>query len=529
MKKILSFFIIILTTFLLVGCAFFSSSTTTSSSASTTTTTTTSTVFSSTDTSILGTETIDLYSINDYHGGAYSDLSDFYEMSEFLYNQKATNEAVIMATGDMFQGTALSNYYYGLPFVKAFNYIGLDAFTIGNHEFDWGIDIIKNYADSDLENGEADYPFLAANIVYKDTQEMLPWTTPYKVVTVKGVKVGIIGIIGDVIGSISASKVSNIEFLDQADTVYQYAEILRTTEDCDIVVASIHDYNSSMNEEIAGFTGVHLVDAIFNGHTHTDVASFISRTGVRMPYAQVSSKYFSLIAKISLVYDFQSESVISAESYIIGTSVLGDENAYVNQLINVFADDEDYVDYVTEVLAIADDSIDTESKNDLANWAATVIKDYLELDFGVLNYSGVRKQIYPGEITMGDLVEVMPFDNYIKTVYLTGETILDLMNDDYLAFNYHPDTFLVASQLYKVGVVDFVFDMVDDYGNPSFDFAYGENIVTTTVLIRNLLAEDLRNTTGDFDPINGTSYDTLNPVTFSFRSSFYLDILKSIL
>ena len=69
-----------------------------------------------------------------------------------------------------------------------------DAFVIGNHEFDWGLDKIARYADGDPENGEADFPFLAANIVCEGKK--LDWTEDYVIVEREGFKIGIIGVIG---------------------------------------------------------------------------------------------------------------------------------------------------------------------------------------------------------------------------------------------------------------------------------------------------------------------------------------------
>ena len=174
---------------------------------------------------------INLFSINDFHGGAYSDIENLEYIGGYLKFQRSLDpDTIILGAGDIFQGTALSNYYHGLPIVDVFNNIGFDGFVIGNHEFDWGIEEITAYRDGDTTNGEMEYPLLAANIVYEDSGDPLENTVPYIIKDVQGVKVGIIGVIGDVIDSISASRTENMVFLDAVDTVSQYAETLRVDE-----------------------------------------------------------------------------------------------------------------------------------------------------------------------------------------------------------------------------------------------------------------------------------------------------------
>ena len=103
-------------------------------------------------------QTIEIYGMNDFHGGAYTDPSMIAKIGNFLIQRKALNEdAIFLAHGDMLQGTALSNYYYGLPIIEALNIAGFSGFTIGNHEFDWGIEMVGAYRDGDPANGEADY------------------------------------------------------------------------------------------------------------------------------------------------------------------------------------------------------------------------------------------------------------------------------------------------------------------------------------------------------------------------------------
>lgn len=518
MKKILRLGLVLILSFAFISCTF--QLTTTTSSNETTTSITTQTSETTTSTTTLPSETtttnttystedltLSFYSLNDFHGAAYSSFTSLSKMANYLNEKNENENAIILATGDIFQGSALSNYYYGLPFIETFNFIGMDAFTIGNHEFDWGIDKIALYNDDLEENGEAEFSFLAANIVYTDTNELLPFATPYEIIEVEDVRIGIIGVIGEVINSIAASRVEGITFLDPEDTIKYYAEELRTTENCDIVIASVHGYSEWMNNEIASFTGDSRVDAVFNGHTHTNIASSISRNGASLPFAQVSSYDSSLIASITLVYDRVNGQVKTAESEVLGLDDLGGTNAYVDQIIDVFSTDTEYVSFVTRVLAHTTSTYD---KYQLSPWGASCIRDYASVDIGIVNAGGFRVSMGYGDITMGDLVEIYPFDNVIKTVYLTGATLSDLYGSGDLVFDdqvsysngsiYLNGVKVNSTQLYSVGAVDYVFDKT------YYPFLSGENIQITSYFMRDLLAQDLTNHETTFNPANGTSY-----------------------
>jgi 2',3'-cyclic-nucleotide 2'-phosphodiesterase (5'-nucleotidase family) len=458
-------------------------------------------------------QTIELYAINDMHGLAYSNLDTLSKMGKYLHDKnESVPNTIIMASGDILQGSAFSNYYHGRPLIEIMNYIGFDAFTIGNHEFDWGIDVIAAYNDNSAANGEADYPFLAANIINKTTDEMMDWTQPYTIVETSGVKVGIIGIIGDVINSISASRVADYEFADIVDTIREYTYHLRTIEDCDIVVVSLHDYSYWVNQEIAASTGDYRVDAVFNGHTHETLADVIIRDGADMPYAQVSSYPAALFAKINLIYDTVSDSVIGVSSQYFSEDDLTTTDSHINDQIDYYAEQQAYLDFINEVLATTNRYINRYSEDqELAIWGSSVIRDYLGLDFGMVNNGGFRTNIDIGDISMGDLVVIYPFDNVIKTCEMTGQQIYDLYNiggdvvfDDGVSASgsqlYKDGVLINRSQVYTVGAVDYIFDKT------YYNFLNGNNIQTSDFFMRDLLATDLRATVGIFDPYNGTSF-----------------------
>ena len=506
--------------------------TSTNSTGVSSTLTTEITTETSTDNTVETTEEYDryqdiyLYSTNDFHGGAYIDYNQFSLISGKIQDMRSSYDHVIaLSNGDMLQGTAFSNYYYGKPFIEAMNIGEFDGFVIGNHEFDWGIEKISEYNDGSFENGEANYPFLAANIVYKDSLEPLEFTIPYIISEVNGVKVGVIGLIGDVIDAIAYSRVENILFLDPLETVENYAYELRVNQEVDVVVVYIHS-SSYINSDIASLSGDYKVDAVFNGHSHWNEASYISRTGVDLAYAQTSANYNALLAEIKITYDLDTEEVIEASPRTYSESELTFYDQEVIDIFNDYSTDQVYLDFINQVLTFSEGSFD---RYDLAPWGASVIRDYLEIDFGAVNTGGFRVDMEYGDITMGEMITIYPFDNVIKTTEMTGQQITDFLSDlnyyggdvvfdDSLTFDgataYVNNVPIVLNQLYTVGAVDYIFDKTE------YDFIEGINISYSGIYLRDLLVQDLLNTES-FSPYDGSNY--VEPLSY-FYNEIYSEV-----
>ncbi|MEN6462576.1 MAG: S-layer homology domain-containing protein, partial [Syntrophomonas sp.] len=135
---------------------------------------------------------LDILTVNDFHGALLEDNKNpgAAKLATWLKDQKAANPegTLILSAGDMSQGSIDSNLSYGKTVIEAMNEIGFDAMAVGNHEFDWGLDCLKNQA------AWAKFPILTANITDKKTGHGLEGTKPWIIVERKGVKIGIIGV-----------------------------------------------------------------------------------------------------------------------------------------------------------------------------------------------------------------------------------------------------------------------------------------------------------------------------------------------
>lgn len=202
------------------------------------------------DTSMLDLHILEM---NDTHGYCMQDENGKNGLSNMAYiinqiREESNENTVLIANGDMFQGTALSNITYGKAMVEIMNAMKVDCMTLGNHEFDWGIEKVLQYFDKDSSNGEANFPLLNAN-VYKNGGTLLTVENgnvfESTIVNRSGINIGVIGCIGDVYTSINYLRVKDYYFENNIENTVSKIGTKLKDEGCDIIVVAIHGGNSS--------------------------------------------------------------------------------------------------------------------------------------------------------------------------------------------------------------------------------------------------------------------------------------------
>lgn len=392
-----------------------------------------------------------VFMINDTHG-AYADngYDPGFEKLASLINdlEKENGDIIKIANGDLFQGSYVSNVLYGKPIFEAMNYLEFDAFVLGNHDFDWGLDKVYAYYDGDISNGEANYPVLGANIYDKTTNKRVEWIDPYTIVEVDGDKVGIIGIIGyDLESSILAENVAEYEFVYPLELIKSYAKELRE-KDCDSVIVSVHDFDSDLNSEIANLTGEFRIDGIFCGHTHQKKDNYLTRTdGVEIPVVQ---NYDKNGCAVNVVFDINEQTYNT--SFYYPRDYL--PNSEVLELIKNY---QDYIDKGNEVIGYTNYKL---SKSVLGKNAVDAMQEEFNVDIAIINTGGIRETLSSGNITISNVFDVFPFNNKIILTELKGSAVKSLYqrNGSYLYFN---SSFNInnidISKTYKIAVIDYVF------------------------------------------------------------------------
>lgn len=434
-------------------------------------------------------DNLDVYYINDFHGAILESGSQMglAKIGNLVLTKKNENpnETMFIAGGDILQGNILSNYFNGASTIDVLNETGLDVFVLGNHEFDWGIETVTQYFRDDVSSDvKADFPLLGANVFYDGTTDRLEGVDAYAVIEKGDVKVGVVGVVGENIeSSIASSRIDPYYFDDAVYWTSYYAEYLRTVENVDIVIAVNHDDQDGYNQRVAALSGDQAVDVIFNGHSHFTYVDSYQRDGLTC-YAVQSGSSGESVGYVS--FDIDNQNVVNVHASNLNglyERLLNTPNQVVADLINT---------YVLQIQPLLEEVIITTgesmSRSDLTYYMSKLMRLSSGADIAFHNYGGTRTDLgYHEDITVATLYEIFPFDNVIKTVYLTGEQIKAFMTTSDGSYYDTKITQFIDDQLYLVATNDYVFDK--DY----YPFIYGEDIVYTGILIRDILEDALRN------------------------------------
>ena len=224
--------------------------------------------------------TFDLYSINDLHGKFVDgdNHPGVDELTTYLKKAELTDDNVILlSAGDMWQGSSESNLTSGRLITDWMNRMDFAGMALGNHEFDWGEEIIADNAKF------AQFPFLAINIYDRTTNKLVDYCETSTVVEFDGIQIGIIGAIGDCYSSIAQDKVADVYFKTGRElTALVKAESERLRgEGVDFIVYCLHDgygqsgatpSSSPSSGQLSSYYDISLsdgyVDLVFEGHTH---------------------------------------------------------------------------------------------------------------------------------------------------------------------------------------------------------------------------------------------------------------------
>lgn len=378
---------------------------------------------------------LSFYEVSDFHGGVnYSpdEMPGLSKLSTYLEELRSLNEGgtVILSSGDMYQGSVESNLTRGYLVNYCMNYMGFDAMTLGNHEFDWTDEWIKKNSNLSYKGEKID--FLCANLIDKRTNERPDFVKPSKVITRGNYKIGIVGTIGyGLETSILKTCVENYEFQDEVSAVKEEARKLKEVDNCDVVIWSSHNgVDELMNYDVNKSDGI---DAVFGGHAHVSSYNYNNSHGI--PYAATAA-YAKGVACITLKINKLTKAVSNSYTTVhdLTSMTLADDPA-INSIINQYSGEINKIKNIelgnTEVnlergsggvlKSICVDAMQKSAKSYLDSLGedAPFTSDKAVAAFHNID-GGIRSSISKGTITYGDVYSPFPFDNEIVFIKMTG-------------------------------------------------------------------------------------------------------------
>ena len=339
---------------------------------------------------------------------------------------RARNENTILVDGgDQFQGSLFYTYYKGAMAAEFMNKLGYDAMTVGNHEFDDGPEVLRGFADT------VNFPILMSNADFSAEELLTGAIKKSYVLNVGGEIIGFIGLTPHDTHEL-ASPGPNVNFLDPVESVQHQVDALTDMGVNKIIVLSHSGYG--VDKRVAAETTG--VDVIVGGHTNTYLSNLDEDAAGKYPTmvgdtAIVSAyAYGKFLGELNVYFDDNGK-VLSAfgEPIIMDGGVAEDADTVAR--IDELAVPLDEIR--NEVVASTSAPIDGDRANcravecEMGNLVADAMLARVA-DQGVqiafANGGGLRASIDAGEVTMGEILTVLPFQNTLATFQISGAGVV---------------------------------------------------------------------------------------------------------
>lgn len=343
-------------------------------------------------------------------------------IAKMVSDERAKNPegTILLSAGDMFQGTPISNLFGGKPVIEVMNRMGFDAMTVGNHEFDQGMEAFQ-----DLRKA-ATFPLLSANIV-DGKGRLLPGVKPCIIVRKKGLKIAVIGMTTP--ETHYATKTGNLKgyrVIPVANVLPGLIEKVRG-EGAGLVIVLSHlglDEDREMASAVPG------IDLIVGGHSHTEV-----RTPVVVGTTIIvqAGYYGQRLGVMNLSVGAASGKIIKyPERRLLRKVRAGPRDPYDAAVAAIV---KNYDDRIREEFGrvVGETRVDLAKRpyeSNLGNLVCDSMRKATGADVAIQNNGGIRTTIPKGKITLEQVYMLLPFDNNLMTMYLTGAQIAGILEQN---------------------------------------------------------------------------------------------------
>ncbi|MGL6167780.1 MAG: bifunctional metallophosphatase/5'-nucleotidase [Fusobacteriaceae bacterium] len=373
---------------------------------------------------------------NDVHARVYEGPGIGYaKIATVVEDLKADNlnkNVMVLDAGDSLHGTTFATLERGDSIAKVLDKIGVTAMALGNHDFNYGS------ARTEELNANTKMEMLATNVVKKNGKN---FTKPYIIKEIEGKKVGIFGLsTPETSYKTNPNNVTEIKFLEPIETAQKTVKELKALGVEFIIVLSHLGDDESTKKEWKSTTlaeKVEGINLIIDGHSHTvrESKEVINNTvlvqtgeyGKNLGVLKIDFDTLNQGAEAieyTLMKKDQVTGVKNAEGKIEGGVI---ENKEVAEYILKIKTEQNKITETvigkTEVKLIGDRDAVRTSETNLSNLITDAMVWKSGSDMSLTNGGGIRASIEAGNITVGDVITVLPFGNYVITKELTGSDI----------------------------------------------------------------------------------------------------------
>lgn len=342
---------------------------------------------------------------------------------------RAPERTLVLDAGDAWVGQLISGIDRGRGMVQAMSLIGYDAQALGNHDFDWGQDELVARAK------EASFPFLTANVVMESTGATPPFAKPFIVKDLKIAKVAIIGLTYPSSTIIRAASVKGLRFEPAIESVKKHLPEMK--RQADVIIALSHLGVEGGSARLAGgdnalAQAVPEIDLIIAGHDHLAFRTARSSGKTRIFQAGANGEN---LGRVDVTIDPATKKVSVVQGADVLLPVATGAATPHPEVAKLVAERKAEAEKVgSKVIGKATGLFvqDREMNNPLGNVVADALLDYgvkqgWKTEIAFYNSAGTRAAIGEGDITYFKLAEVLPFQNSVVSVDLTGEQLKEVL------------------------------------------------------------------------------------------------------
>lgn len=355
--------------------------------------------------------------MNDFHGFAEPAKSvgnpDRLGGISFLAGEvnrlRLERPTLLLAAGDMIQGNPWANLFEGKSTIEVMNALQFSAMVLGNHEFDFGQEVLQKRLD------EARFPLLAANV------RGLPGIRPYVIQELAGLKIAIIGLVTKNTPTATHPKnVKGLGFISPIDSAKQVLKELDPKPDLVIVLSHLGlPADRRLAKALKG------IQVIVGGHTHTRIEAPVKIQDTLIVQAWEHAKTLGI-----LDLTVQDKKVIQYEGKLI---LIQPERLTPDPLVATIVKK-----YQNQAAALLDEVIGQAQEDlqgtgsrmqetNLGNLIADIMREDTKADISLINGGGLRADILKGPIRMNDLLSILPFRNYPIVLRVTGKELKEVL------------------------------------------------------------------------------------------------------
>lgn len=336
-----------------------------------------------------------------------------------------TNNSILVDGGDQFQGTLFYTYYKGKLAAEMMNKLGYDAMTVGNHEFDDGPEVLRGFMDA------VDFPVLMSNADVSGEELLAGKLAKSTVIERGGEKLGLIGLTPQDTDEL-ASPGPNIVFTDPVNAVQGEVDKLTEMGVNKIIVLSHSGYK--VDQAVAA--GTSGVDVIVGGHSNTLLSNtneraegayptMVGETAIVQAYA-----YGKFLGELNVTFNDAGEITEAKGEPIIVDGGVAEDAATKARIMEAAAPLEEIRNKVVANAGAAiegDRAVCRVQECAMGNLVADAmlarVKDQ-GIEVAIANSGGLRASIDAGDVTMGEVLTVLPFQNTLSTFKVSGETLM---------------------------------------------------------------------------------------------------------